>query len=98
MGKLVSRKVKKVDGPVDILSDKKPLFEVPMDNPGKLANEYLDASREIKDKQEELEHIGADLIEALRGAGRDSIKVRGVKLTVKSIEAKVKISMQKEKQ
>lgn len=93
MGKLVSHKVKKDRIVVD---PKKPLFDVPMDNSGKLANEYLDISQDIKDKQEELEHTGASLIEALRGSGRDSIKVRGVKLTVKSIEAKVKIAVKKD--
>ena len=45
---------------------KERLLEVPMDTIGKLANDYIDLTEEIANRQETIENIGADLCKALR--------------------------------
>lgn len=73
------------------------LLEVPMDRVGKLANKHCDFLDTLKETQEELEHNGAELIEALRGSGRESIVVRGTVLSIKEIKATIKIAVKRPK-
>ena len=68
-----------------------------MDMIGKIANDYVDISEEIANRQESLDSTGADLCKALIAAGRKDITVRGRVLSVKEIAAKIKITVKKEK-
>ena len=74
----------------------KDLISVPMDETGSKANAYLDLIEEIAKANEEKDHAGAELVEALRAVGRTAIRVRGTTLSIKEIEAKVKIVSKKE--
>lgn len=79
-------KVKKVE---------KELLRVPMDQTGKLANEYLDILAEIHDLGESRDVKQAELAEVMQASGRPKIRVRGVTLKLNRIDAKVKISILK---
>lgn len=75
--------------------DKPALLDVPMDEAGKLANDYLDILSEIETREATLKDLSRDLIRAMNARGTKSMVVRGVVINVKDIEASQKIQIQK---
>ena len=75
--------------------DKPALLDVPMDEAGKLANDYLDIHSEIETREATLKDIARDLIHAMNARGTKSMVVRGVVINVKEIEASQKIQIQR---
>lgn len=71
------------------------MLDVPMDETGKLANKFVDCLDQERELGEEKDHIGAELVTALKTQGRQAITVRGVTLTIKEIEAKIKIAVKR---
>ena len=67
------------------------------DEVGKAAEAYMAAKREADKASDRLQAVEAILIEQLQKAGRDSIRIEGVTLTLKHIEARDKISAKKAK-
>ena len=73
------------------------LLDVPLDAVGKAANAYMVAFESFNGLKNVLNSAGANLVRELRAAGRQDIKVKGVRLTIKSIEAKTVIQAKKAK-
>lgn len=73
------------------------LLDVPMDEAGKIANEYLDIIEEIENREKTLKDLSGDLIQAMNRRGSKTMVVRGVVLNIRDIEASQKIQVQKAK-
>lgn len=71
------------------------LVDVPMDDLGYAANDYIETLKEIKNREETLESTGAELIKLLREKGKTEIKVQGIVLKIKEIKVKIKIGIKK---
>ncbi len=72
------------------------LLDVPMDEVGTVANQYIEVCGEIETREATLKDIGAQLVEALHKAKRDSIFIEGIHISIKTIKAKTKLSVTKD--
>lgn len=85
--------MKKLRMKVKSKEEKPALLDVPMDEVGKFANDYVDVLGEIKNREETLESLGSELVIALQKSNKQEIFVRGITLKIKHIKAKIKIAV-----
>lgn len=71
------------------------LIDVEKDEVGKLGDEYLKIKEEIERMQNDLLDTEDQLIKAMKEAGRKTIKLAGVTLSIKFIDAREKIALKK---
>jgi hypothetical protein len=89
---LRTKKKERVDGD----QAKETLVDVPLDAVGKAAESYLYALREVESAKKHAGTEGAKLIRELKASGRGGIRVQGIFLSIKTIEASEKIVLKRE--
>lgn len=89
---LKTRKKEKIDGD----QARETLVDVPLDAVGKAAESYLSALREVEDAKKHAGVEGAKLIKELKASGRPGIRVQGIDISVKTIEASEKIVLKRQ--